>query len=680
MKNLLRLLLLALLPIGLSAQNTYNMGPIAYNPDPFGGGTNLNIYADDIFSSVQPLPFSFCFLDSSYSQIVVGSNGVITFDVSYANSYCPWPANVPAPDPSYPNLSIFCPYQDLDPSLGGTIRMDVRGVAPYRRVIISYDSIRMFSCTNLVFSQQVILYETTNIIECHILNKPLCATWNGGAAIHGLQLSGSTGHIVASRNFPIQWTASLDGYRFEPQGACAGAAAPSISGSVHYDLNGNCSLESTDPAVPNRSILANGGQYYAWTDASGNYEMQVAPGAYAVTEFVNMPYLQSSCLPGAAYNVNVSSPVMNIDFLDSAVSPCSDLAVNVSSAGLRRCATNQITLQYANLGPMPDSNATINLVLNDSMQIVNSSYPYTGIGANVYQFYLGLVPANTTGWIFLTVDVGCDTAGTVYCTFSQIVGANASECSFWNNNDSICQPLIAPLDPNSKYVAVPTFANNAWVQYAEADSSMELTYIIHFQNLGTSYAQDVEIRDTLDAGLIPTSLVPIGGSAPYQYTISGNAVLFRFENIMLPDSASDEPGSHGFITYRIAQRPGNTRGTVISNHASIYFDSEAPVVTNEAIVELPELVTAISELEPFGIKIYPNPANDRLQVAIQSGNAECLNLTIMDAIGRVVWTSKANCNPSAPINLDVQGFRSGMYFLRVDDGIANEVKRFEIMR
>ena len=51
----------------------------------------------------------------------------------------------------------------------------------------------------------------------------MCAAWNGGAAIHGLQnANGTIAHVVtdptlaAPRNFPLQWTCTNDAWEFVP--------------------------------------------------------------------------------------------------------------------------------------------------------------------------------------------------------------------------------------------------------------------------------------------------------------------------------------------------------------------------------------------------------------------------------------------------------------------------------
>ena len=65
--------------------------------------------------------------------------------------------------------------------------------------------------------------------------------------------------------------------------------------------------------------------------------------------------------------------------------------------------------------------------------------------------------------------------------------------------------------------------------------------------------------------------------------INGTSVKFNFDGINLPDSNSNEPASHGWITYTIDQVPGLLVGTQIRNTAAIYFDYNAPVITNTTL-------------------------------------------------------------------------------------------------
>jgi gliding motility-associated-like protein len=182
-------------------------------------GTTVTL-TDDQYTPVVNIGFPFTYFGNTYTQCLISSNNYITFDLTNAGGYSPWTINNPIPSSMNPTNSIMCPWQDVYPPGGGCIGYATFGTAPNRVFVITFGSVAMFSCTNLQFTSQIKLYEGTNVIETHITSKPLCATWNGGAAIHGIQdAAGTTAFVVPGRNYPTQWTTSNEGYQFVPSGS-----------------------------------------------------------------------------------------------------------------------------------------------------------------------------------------------------------------------------------------------------------------------------------------------------------------------------------------------------------------------------------------------------------------------------------------------------------------------------
>jgi hypothetical protein len=146
-----------------------------------------------------------------------------------------------------------------------------------------------------------------------------------------------------------------------------------------------------------------------------------------------------------------------------------------------------------------------------------------------------------------------------------------------------CRESVAACDPNTKE-AQPKGVTEA--HYIE--NTTELTYQITFQNLGTAAAQNVVILDTLSQYL-DTSRLQLGVSSHhYEFELLPQNVLkFTFPNIQLPHADLDYDASIGFVKYRIPQRPGNLPGTEIHTWAGIYFDFNAPVITNTVTHRIP---------------------------------------------------------------------------------------------
>ena len=151
---------------------SYGVSSIPYTPFAYNSGTATLVNIDDVWSSVISLPFNFCFFGNAYNQLVIGANGLITFDLTQAGGYCIWntTASGSLPTTNVYGNSIFGPYHDIDPSLGGNIYYHVIGSAPCRTFIVSYDGVPMFdsglfsSCWGISnATQQIVLYETTNV-------------------------------------------------------------------------------------------------------------------------------------------------------------------------------------------------------------------------------------------------------------------------------------------------------------------------------------------------------------------------------------------------------------------------------------------------------------------------------------------------------------------------------------
>ncbi|MPM16425.1 hypothetical protein SDC9_62804 [bioreactor metagenome] len=202
------------------ATTSYTVSSIPFAPPyPVTSGTAFSLGTDDIWSSSPiSLPFNFCFFGQAYNQVWVGSNGVLTF-TNPNSTYCPWSFTASVPSSSLILNAVFGVYQDIDPSVCGTIRYAVLGTYPCRTFVFNFYQVCHFSCTSLMTTSQMVLYEGTNAIEIYVTNKPLCSSWNSGNAIIGIQNStGTLGYTPPGRNTGA-WSASNEAWRFLPSGA-----------------------------------------------------------------------------------------------------------------------------------------------------------------------------------------------------------------------------------------------------------------------------------------------------------------------------------------------------------------------------------------------------------------------------------------------------------------------------
>lgn len=184
---------------------------------------NAGIVADDTYSGLRPIGFSFNFYGVSYNQFVIGANGNISFTDSLAGTYNPWSIVTSLAGSTIRN-SICGPWCDMDfPENGGSCTMQLTGTAPSRKLAVTYCRTSMYNipyCQGEWITSQIILYETSNIVEVHIMHKTICTAWNNGRAICGvINASGSSSTIAPARDWSTNWNATNEAWRFTPLSA-----------------------------------------------------------------------------------------------------------------------------------------------------------------------------------------------------------------------------------------------------------------------------------------------------------------------------------------------------------------------------------------------------------------------------------------------------------------------------
>jgi gliding motility-associated-like protein len=230
----------------LRTTSNYRFDTIPYTPYPWvtaGGTEDPTLYNDDTYSSQINLPFSFCFYDSSYNKVVVGSNGLITFDETNASCSNAYTISPTIPNGGgtqcaqfstyYPKASIMGAYSDLDPRPGPSsatnaspadrkIEWRVEGTAPFRRFITSYYHVGTYGNNSCGLATpntfQIVVFESTGIIHLYFKNKSCLSSTNSGKAIMGVQDYSRTRAVAGDTKNATVWSESNSAYRFMPNG------------------------------------------------------------------------------------------------------------------------------------------------------------------------------------------------------------------------------------------------------------------------------------------------------------------------------------------------------------------------------------------------------------------------------------------------------------------------------
>ncbi|MDV6168206.1 hypothetical protein R1T16_07195, partial [Flavobacterium sp. DG1-102-2] len=243
--------------------SSYTVQSIPFNPPYSFSGANANVIPviqDDFWSDIVDI-FPFCFYGQRFDKILINANGAITFSIANivpGGQYVPgssvnWQLNgTPIPTAvgggAVTNMSIFGVLQDTNPADGAnasdqSINWEVFGTAPNRVFIFNIYKTKHFACgSSPDQTSQMVLYETTNIIEVYIKDRGVSAgcTWNGnGKAVVGLQKDTTTGIAAPGMN-NTSFTANNVAWRFKPNG-------PSV---VSFDWFDGATLIGTGNPLP----------------------------------------------------------------------------------------------------------------------------------------------------------------------------------------------------------------------------------------------------------------------------------------------------------------------------------------------------------------------------------------------------------------------------------------------
>lgn len=205
---------------------------------------------------IAPLGFSFNYYCTTYTSVIICSNGFIQFDL--AN-----PPVVNAADPTQafpsavaPNGMVAFNMNDLDATSTGSITYMTIGTAPNRKFVVTWNAVPIYAFATSLNTGQIVLYETTNDIEIYTGSVVNNSTTNGTQGIENQ--SGSDGVPVPGRNNVI-WSGSNTGYRFR----FTDVPAPftnSITGASSLCTGAGASYST--PVMP-------GALYYSWAFPGG---------------------------------------------------------------------------------------------------------------------------------------------------------------------------------------------------------------------------------------------------------------------------------------------------------------------------------------------------------------------------------------------------------------------------
>jgi len=407
---------------------------------------------------------------------------------------------------------------------------------------------------------------------------------------------------------------------------------------------------------------------YTWTDATGYYSFLVPTGNYTLSEEVQYIYPLNTCTANDPVPVSITAAsgcTYSHDFFNT-VNPLHDIhiiPIDPVYAIPGFSFYQQLFIQ--NDGTVPESDILLNYCPDPALGPFTASpalvagtpcyYNPSGISLNPGQATNCFI--NYTFPVPVNVPLGTVLNYTGIGAYTPPISNWLNDYTPWNNYQNWQETVIGSYDPNFKEV----FPAGLGTEGSISINDSVLDYVLHFQNTGSYYAENIELIDTLSSNLDWTTLRPGYSNHTYTSELSETGVLkFTFRNIHLVWEAQNEVNSNAMVTYSIKQKKNLPIGTKIQNTAAIFFDFNAPVMTNTTLNTIAYPLGSSEKKGKYGITVYPNPATR--EVFVNTGDFGTLaSLSVSDLAGRLVMTGTVSANPVQKIS--VSDLTTGMYFI-----------------
>ena len=441
-----------------------------------------------------------------------------------------------------------------------------------------------------------------------------------------------------------------------------------INGNVKLDFNVD-GCDNSDINISNLLIETSNGldDFATFTQNNGDYLLYTNEGNFITSVTTNLPNY---------YTINPNSETNTFTGFDNTFTAnfCIEPNQTVNDVNINLIPTSQARpgfnatyqIVYKNVGTTQlNGNVTLEFD-NTKLSFLNASETVNTQTSNSLTFnYSNLNPFETRTIdlefnVFAPPTVNIDDI----LNFTTTINPIASDFTADDNIFTFNQTVIGSFDPND----ITCLEGN---QILLADADKYLHYVIRFQNTGTASAINVVVTNDLDTNLDWSTLQLESLSHNNRVAIkNGNEIEFIFENINLPDSTTDEPNSHGFITYKIKPKTDIALGDIIPNKADIFFDFNEAIETNTATTTIVN-VLAVNENTLLDFSVYPTPTESILNV---KSKTEIIKIEIYSKLGQLIIKSKTENQ------IDVSNLTQGLYFVKVEDingkfGVKKIVKK-----
>lgn len=527
-----------------------------------------------------------------------------------------------------------------------TPSVDVSGCTALENLMIGHDFISMDGPRFLNLKNGVTEYETLNLSLSADSNTSLYVCIDEGN--EGL----IPANVYANPNIVVSTYCS-----FTP-----GGNYNTIAGNLSFDSDNNGCDSNDAYSGFVRMNIDNGTESFSSFTNSGQYNFYTQSGTFTLT-----PQLENNW-----FTITPSSAIINLATVDNSTTTqnfC--IAANGVHPDVEVVIVPIVAAQpgfdadykiiYKNKGNQALS-GTVSLAYDDAVLDYVAASPVEASSAtgSLAWDYSNLLPFESRSILFtLNVNGPMETPAInlddVFAFTASVTPTSGDETPA-DNTFVFEQVVVGSYDPN----------DITCLEGESVDPSKigeYLHYNIDFENTGTAPATFIVVKDMVDEAKFDiNTLQVLYASHAVETWVTGNKVEFYFGDINLAALGK------GNVVFKIKTLNTLQVNDDVSQQADIFFDYNWPIETNEAVTVFE--VLSLGEYETdHSVKVYPNPAKDRVTITAAS---QVEAIEVYDIQGRLLQSAIVN---DTEVEMDLSSRNTGIYFMKVETDRGMKVEK-----
>ena len=464
------------------------------------------------------------------------------------------------------------------------------------------------------------------------------------------------------------WNPNKHVMRFYPGNAL-------VKARVFLDSNNNCIREPNEKPAPKQYIklpLVNKGVF---TNEDGLTEFMV-PNSGGTLRFVVKPfrnYIRSNCADTAiSKTFNPGQYLDSIQFPLNRIPNVNDIRISLSSPKGKLVQKDKRVVYYITYENVGSNSISGNIRLRKS-KLFSGEYSVpaqTTINDSVVQWnYSNLSPGEKKTIVYSALPSANEFNNSFqFDAMASSSIANGNTTYTDDDFDSIPQEVNGGITAFRKDI-YPTPALGDSITYLASDER-DLRYNISFNNFSTDTVFYAVVIDTLDINLDMSYIEETGSNKSYYTEVKNDPnnnykgiIIWHFPNIRLapnPTKDYENMNSGAYIGFKVNTKP-LSKGYYLKNVASVFYDNNYAGSTNAVYCTL--ALTDIDDVETLDkdLNVYPNPANQTIQIEYPFTEGDRLQL--FDMKGQMVYSKL--CSNSGFENIELSDCSAGIYVINI---------------